>query len=67
MEKMINLIYGFVLGTLLSMFSISFILDKYMGRNEEQQHLIGELMKENVAYRKVINKIQDDANKTYWG
>lgn len=34
---------------------------------DERTEVITELIKENNAYKRVIEKWNDDANKTYWG
>ena len=64
---MLDLIYGFTLGTLTATLAGMLLLEKKHQLEENDKRLVEELTKENAAYRKVISKWRAEQDKTYWG
>lgn len=60
MGLMMGWLVGYLMGRLKEMENIDYWED-------ERSEVITELINENNAYKRVIDKWKDDSNKTYWG
>ena len=67
---MTKLLSGILIGFALSWTSILIFVYVIYEKVTKEDELIDELIKENIAYKKVINKWQgeqDRKNEDYWG
>lgn len=70
MHKLFFFIGGILVGFALSWTSILIFVDVFYRKLIEEDEFIDELLKENTAYKKVVNKWKDEqdrGNRDYWG